>query len=415
MAAHLGCRPTPHKQVPKIIGNGLPGTGAGRSIRAMIDLPLQGIRVLALEHAVAAPLATRHLADLGADVIKVERPDGGDFARNYDQAVRGQASFFVWLNRGKRSLALDLKAPVSADVLRRLLSRTDIVVQNLAPGAAARLGLGWPALHAAHPGLILCDISGYGADGPYAGRKAYDLLIQAESGLMGVTGAPDQPSRVGISAADIATGMYALSGCLAALLRRGRTGQGTHLEVSMLEALTEWMGSPFNHALYGAGPPARSPASHPKIAPYGVFAVADGAILIGIQNEREWAVFCTRVLGDPALADDSRFAGNVARVANRTALDAIIATALLPMTAAQAEAALLDAGIASARVRDALEAAQHPQLAARGRWQGVTTEAGEVQALAAPWTLDGQTLPMGAVPALGAHTAEILQELAGAS
>ena len=375
--------------------------------------PLHGITVLALEHAVAAPLATRHLADMGADVIKVERPEGGDFARGYDQAVHGQASFFVWLNRGKRSLALDLKA--SPQVLAQLLSRADIVVQNLAPGAAARLGLDWASLHARHPRLILCDISGYGDTGPYAGRKAYDLLIQAEAGLMGVTGSPEQPSRVGISAADIATGMYAFSGCLAALIQRGRTGQGTHVDIAMLDALAEWMGSPYNHALYGAGSPARSPASHPKIAPYGVFPLRDGAILIGIQNEREWLQFCTVVLQAPALATDPRFNSNVARVANRAALDGVIAAALAPLTVLAAQAMLEQAGIASAQVRDAKQAAEHPQLHARHRWQPVRTEAGEVQALAPPWTMDGATLPLGAVPALGQHTAEILAELAAAA
>ncbi len=377
----------------------------------MTDLPLHGITVIALEHAVAAPLATRHMADLGADVIKIERPDGGDFARGYDAAVLGQATFFVWLNRGKRSFALDLKAPASATILQRLLARADILVQNLAPGAAARLGLGWDTVHAAHPSLILCDISGYGDTGPYAGRKAYDLLIQAETGLMGVTGSPDQPSRVGISAADIATGMYALSGCLAALIRRGKTGKGSHIEIAMLDALAEWMGSPYGHAMYGVGSPARSPSSHPKIAPYGIFATADAAILIGIQNEREWAQFCARVLHDPALATDPRFATNVARVANRTALDTTIQTALTLMTADAAESLLLEAGIASARVRDAAEAAAHPQFAARHRFQPVSTPAGTIQALTPPWTIDGATLPMRAVPALGEHTAAILAEL----
>lgn len=371
--------------------------------------PLHGITVLALEHAVAAPLATRHLADLGADVIKVERPEGGDFARGYDQAVHGQASFFVWLNRGKRSLALDLKA--SPEILEKLLARADIVVQNLAPGAAARLGLDWATLHARHPRLILCDISGYGDTGPYAGRKAYDLLIQAEAGLMGVTGSPEQPSRVGISAADIATGMYAFSGCLAALIQRGKTGEGTHIDIAMLDALAEWMGSPYNHAVYGAGSPARSPASHPKIAPYGVFPLSDGAILIGIQNEREWLQFCTQVLREPGLATDPRFNSNVARVANRAPLDQTITTVLGTMTVVSAQALLEQAGIASAQVRDAKQAAEHPQLHARNRWQPVQTEAGEVQALAAPWTMDGQTLPLRPVPALGQHTKEILSEL----
>ncbi len=377
----------------------------------LTDLPLEGTTVLAFEHAVAAPLATRHMADLGADVIKIERPEGGDFARGYDAAVHGQSSFFLWLNRGKRSLALDLKAPSAAAVLQALLARADIVVQNLAPGAAARLGLGWDTLHAAHPALILCDISGYGGTGPYAGRKAYDMLIQAEAGLMGVTGSAHEPSRVGVSAADIATGMYAFSGCLAALLRRGRTGRGSHLDVTMLDALAEWMGSPYGHAMYGAGSPPRNASSHPKIAPYGVFPVADGAILLGIQNEREWVQFCARVLRDPALAAHPQFATNVARVANRVALDAVIAAALSPLSAEAAEALLLDAGIASARVRDAVEAAAHPQFAARRRWQEVATPGGAVQALVPPWTFDADALPMRPVPALGQHTAEILAEL----
>ena len=377
----------------------------------MDDLPLEGIRVLSLEHAVAAPIATRHMADLGADIIKVERPGVGDFARDYDKAVLGQSSFFVWLNRGKRSLALDLKAPDAPEILSRLMARTDILIQNLAPGAADRLGLGWDAVHAAHPRLILCDISGFGATGPYAGRKSYDLLIQAETGVMGVTGTPEQPSRVGISAADIATGMYALSGCLSALIRRGRTGTGTHVEVAMLDALAEWMGSAMNHAVYGRGSPERRPSSHPALAPYGMHRVADGSILFGIQNDREWATFCARVLERPAVATDPRFATNPARVANRDALDAAIHETLGTLTADAAEARLLAAGIAFGRVRDAKEAAAHPQFAARGRWQDVPTPGGTIQALAPVWTMDGGTLPMRPVPALGEHTDAILAEL----
>ena len=377
----------------------------------MTEPPLEGVRVLALEHAVAGPIATRHMADLGADVIKIERPDTGDFARGYDQAVLGQSSFFVWLNRGKRSLALDMKAPGSAEILDRLVARSDIVVQNLAPGAAARLGLGWDRLHAAHPRVTLCDISGFGTTGPYAGRKSYDLLIQAEAGLMGVTGTPEQPSRAGISVADIATGQYALSGCLAALIRRGRTGRGTHVEVTMLDALSEWMGSQLNHALYGAGSPERRPSSHPSLTPYGLYRVADGAILLGIQNDREFGTFCDRVLGDVALAADVRFARNVDRVRNQAELDPLIDGVLMRMTADEAEALLCAAGIACGRVRDAVEAAAHPQHAARGRWQDVVTPGGTVKALVPVWTLDGETLPMPDVPALGAHTGEILAEL----
>lgn len=377
----------------------------------MDERPLAGIRVVALEHAVAAPIATRHMADLGAEVIKVERPEVGDFARAYDKAVLGQSSFFVWLNRGKRSLALDLKSAAAVEVLGRLLAGTDILIQNLAPGASERLGLGWDVLHARHPRLIVCDISGFGTSGPYAGRKSYDLLIQAEAGLMGVTGTPEQPSRAGISAADIATGQYALSGCLAALVRRGRTGVGTHVEVAMLDALAEWMGSAYYHALYGAGSPERRPSSHPALAPYGTYAVADGAILLGIQNDREWAVFCAKVLGDAGLATDARFAGNADRVAHRGALDAAIGAVLGGLTADEAERRLHGAGIAFGRVREAAEAAAHPQLAARGRWQDVATPAGVVQGLAAPWVMDGATMPMGEVPALGADTAAIMSEL----
>lgn len=373
--------------------------------------PLEGIRVLALEHAVAAPIATRHFADMGADVVKIERPGVGDFARGYDHVVHGESSFFVWLNRGKRSLALDLKAPASAEALGRLVARSDILIQNLAPGAAGRLGLGWADLHPAYPRLILCDISGFGATGPYAGRKAYDLLIQAETGLMGVTGTPEQPSRAGISIADVATGMYAFSGCLAALLRRGVTGEGTHVEVAMQDALAEWMGSAFNHAMYGAGSPERRPNSHPGLAPYGMYAAADGNILLGVQNDREWAVFADRVLGQAGLAGEARFATNDLRVRNRVALDAVISPVLRAMTAEAAEGLLVAAGIACGRVRDAGEAAAHPQLLARGRWQDVATAGGVIRGLVPPWTLDGATMPMRSVPAVGEHSAEILAEL----
>lgn len=378
----------------------------------MSDLPLEGVRVLALEHAVAGPIATRHMADLGADVIKIERPGTGDFARSYDQAVLGQSSFFVWLNRGKRSLALDMKAPGADEVLSRLVARSDIVLQNLAPGATERLGLGWDRLHAANPRVILCEISGFGNVGPYAGRKSYDLLIQAEAGLMGVTGTAETPCRAGTSIADIATGQYALSGCLAALIRRGRTGKGAHVEVTMLDALSEWMGAQYNHARYGAGSPERRPSSHPSLAPYGLYRVADGALLVGIQNDREFATFCARVLEDASIAADMRFTANVDRVRNTIALDALIGPVLGRMTADQAERRLNEAGIACGRVREAGEAAAHPQTAARGRWQPVETPGGQIDALAPVWTLDGAMLPMAAVPSIGQHTAEILAEIA---
>jgi itaconate CoA-transferase len=374
--------------------------------------PLDGILVVSLEQAIAAPFATRQLADLGARVIKVERPGTGDFARAYDNRVRGLSSHFVWCNRSKESLTLDLKHPAARDVIGRLLARADVLVQNLAPGAAARLGLSEAALRPRHPRLILCDISGYGADGPYRDRKAYDLLIQSEAGFLSVTGTPDAPAKAGVSVADIAAGMYAYSGILAALLQRGQTGRGSRIEVSMLEALAEWMGFPLYYAFDGAPPPPRSGAAHATIFPYGPFPTGDGrTVMLGLQNEREWKSFCDSVLLQPALAADPRFDSNPRRLANRAALAAIIAAAFAPLTAEQVAARLDAAGIANAQVNDMPALWAHPQLAARARWRMVGSPAGPLAALLPPANSDGFTPRMDAVPALGEHTAAILGEL----
>jgi len=380
--------------------------------------PLQGITVVALEQAVAAPFATRQLADLGARVIKVERPVTGDFARSYDQRVRGLSSHFVWTNRSKESLTLDLKQPAAAEVLQRLiLDKADVVVQNLAPGAAARLGLSYEVLAAERPGLIVCDISGYGDDarrpGPYRDKKAYDLLIQSEAGLVSVTGTPDAPAKVGASMADIAAGMYAYSGILAALLQRQRDGRGRRIEVSMLESLGEWMGFPMYYAFDGAEPPPRSGASHATIYPYGPFATGDGkTVMLGLQNEREWEAFCGRVLRRPALADDPRFASNAARSAQREVLYALIVEAFAALTADQVVQRLDDAQIANAKVNTMREFWQHPQLAARERWREVGSPVGPLPALLPPgrWD-DGDGPRMGPVPGLGEHTDALLAEL----
>jgi itaconate CoA-transferase len=370
--------------------------------------PLDGTTVVTLEHAIAAPYCTRQLADLGARVIKIERPGVGDFARAYDSRTRGLASHFVWTNRSKESLTLDLKHPDAAGILADLVARADVVVQNLAPGAAARLGLSEAALRPAHPRLILCDISGYGGDGPYRDRKAYDLLIQSEAGFLSVTGTPEQGVKAGISIADIAAGMYAFSGILAALLDRATTGLGRHLDISMLEAMAEWMGFPMYYAIDGQSAPPRAGAAHATIFPYGPFAAGDGrAVMFGLQNEREWAVFCDKVLGHAGLATDPRFDANVRRVANRDALTEIIRAGFAPLTAEQVVERLDAAGIGNARVRDMAELWAHPQLAARGRWQQVASPAGPLPALRAPTGGDR----MDPIPALGEHTDAILAEL----
>jgi itaconate CoA-transferase len=373
-------------------------------------LPLDGIVVVSCEQAVAAPFATRQLAELGARVIKVERPGEGDFARAYDTTVRGQSSHFVWLNRSKESLALDLK--VDTGVMRRLLERADVFVQNFAPGAAERLGLGHEELRARHPRLVTCSISGYGPTGPYRDAKAYDLLIQSEAGLVAVTGGPDEPAKSGIPAADIGAGMYAFAGILAALYDRERTGTGTHLEISLFDALVEWMGFPLQYTAGSGTPPPRTGTSHAAIAPYGTFAAGDGAeVVLGIQNEREWAAFCATVLRRPELADDARFRTGALRVANRPALHAAIDDVFGRLTGAEVTARLAAARIAHARRREVAEVLEHPQLAARKRWTEVGSPAGPVRTLLPPITLPGRPPRLGPIPAVGEHTEAILRWL----
>jgi len=375
-------------------------------------LPLEGLNVVSLEQAVAAPLCTRHLADHGARVVKIERPGSGDFARGYDETVRGLSSHFVWLNRGKESVTLDLKRDEAREAVSKLVARADVLVQNLAPGAAARLGLDFAALAPRHPRLVVADISGYGDSGPYRDKKAYDTLIQAEGGLMSITGVADAPSRCGISVADIAAGMYAYSGILTALLQRERTGRGTRVEVSMLEALVEWMGYPLYYGRYGGRPPGRTGATHPSIAPYGPHRTGDGKmVVLGLQNEREWAVFCERVLGRPDLTSDGRFSSNSARVAHRADLTRIIEEAFAGLPAGEVVERLDSAGIASGRLNGIAEVALHPQLAARRRWREVATSAGTIAATLPPANLDGVEPAMGAVPSLGQHTEAVLRSL----
>ena len=374
--------------------------------------PLDGITVVSLEHAIAAPFCTRQLADMGARVIKVERPGAGDFARAYDSRVQGQSSHFVWTNRSKESLTLDLKQAEALAVLQELLSQADVLVQNLAPGAAARMGLGFDTLSAQHPRLIVCDISGYGADGPYRDKKAYDLLIQSEAGFLSVTGTPDVPSKAGISVADIAAGMYAYSHVLSALLLRGRTGKGSHIDVSMLEALGEWMGFPMYYASEGASPPPRTAAAHASIYPYGPFAVGDGStIMLGLQNEREWKAFCEQVLHNAALATDPRFDSNARRNDKREALEAIILECFASLNAEQVSARLDAAQIANARMNDMAGLWAHPQLQARARWRTVGTPAGAISALLPPGHNAAFDYRMDPVPAVGQHTDAILREL----
>jgi itaconate CoA-transferase len=380
--------------------------------------PLKGLTVVTLEHAIAAPFATRQLADLGARVIKIERPGSGDFARGYDERVRGLASHFVWTNRSKESLTLDVKHPEAAALLQRLiLEKADIVVQNLAPGAASRLGVSHEALSPLKPGLIVCDISGYGDDlqnpGPYRDKKAYDLLIQSEAGFVSITGTPDEPSKAGPSIADIAAGMYAYTNILAALMQRAIDGKGRRIDVSMLEAMGEWMGYPLYYAFDGASPPPRSGASHATIYPYGPFPTGDGkTVMLGLQNEREWVAFCDKVLQQPGLAKDERFASNSRRSAARVALKALIVDAFAALTATEVLARLDMAQIANAQVNTMHEVWQHPQFAARNRWVNVDTAAGPVPALLPPgMDLRDGGPRMDAVPALGAHTDTILGEL----
>ncbi len=374
--------------------------------------PLDGITVITLEHAIAAPFCTRQLADLGARVIKVERPGVGDFARAYDKRVDGLASHFVWTNRSKESLTLDVKHDEARVILERLLENADVLVQNLAPGAAARLGLSYEALKDRFPKLIVCDISGYGADGPYRDKKAYDLLIQSESGFLSVTGTKDEPAKAGASIADIAAGMYAYTNILAALIQRGRTGKGCGLDISMLEAMAEWMSFPMYYAYKGANPPVRAGAAHATIYPYGPFPAGDGkTVMLGLQNEREWVVFCDKVLQQPALASDARFASADKRSDARKELYGIIAQAFASLTAEQVIARLDEAQIANARLNDMHELWDHAQLRARQRWTEVATPVGPVPAMLPPGAASGWDARMDAIPALGEHTSAILGEL----
>lgn len=378
--------------------------------------PLEGITVLALEHVIAAPFCTRQLADLGARVIKIERTGGGDQARGYDRRARGLSSHFVWTNRGKESLTLDLKQPAAMQVMQRLVARADVLVQNLAPGAAARLGMSHAALKDRHPRLIVCDISGYGDDparpGPLRDKKAYDLLIQSEAGFLSVTGTPESPAKAGASIADIAAGMYAYSSILAALIQRGRTGLGCRLDVSMLEAMVEWMSFPLYYALDGAEPPPRAGAAHATIYPYGPFTAGDGkTVMLGLQNEREWQVFCDKVLGRPELARDPRFDSNPKRVESRAVLRGLVLEVFERLTAAQVIERLEAAQIANARLNTMADVWAHEQLAARGRLGTVASPAGPLPAFRPPALPDDFEPRMGAIPAVGEHTEALLAEL----
>ena len=380
--------------------------------RRPTPLPLEGMLVVAVEQAVAAPFASRQLADLGARVIKIERPGTGDFARSYDATVKGLASHFVWINRSKESLTLDLKRPEAAMVLRALVAHADVFLHNLAPGAMARLGFDAPSLRSSHPRLVVCEISGYGSTGPYRDKKAYDLLVQSEAGLVSITGTPETPSKVGISIADIAAGMYAFSSILAALLRRTTTGAGAALDISMFDAVAEWMGYPGYFAMYTGVPPQRSGAAHPAIAPYGPYTAGDGnVVFIGLQNEREWARFCTDVLERPDLMADTRFASNSGRVEHRTDLDALIADAFALRSAVEIIARLDAAQIANARMNSVGEFLDHPQLAARDRWREIESPVGPLRALVPPFGFDDFEPRMERIPAVGEHTDAILAEL----
>jgi itaconate CoA-transferase len=372
-------------------------------------LPLDGITVISIEQAVAVPFATRQLADLGARVIKIERPGTGDFARGYDTTVRGLSSHFVWLNRSKQSLTLDLKRLEARDVLARLIARADVFVQNLAPGAADRIGLAAGDLRAAHPGLIVCGVSGYGSTGPYSAKKAYDLLIQSEAGLVSITGTPDTPSKVGLSIADIAGGMYAYSGILTALLQRQRTGEGTVLDVSLFDAIGEWMGYAMYYTMGGVAP-ARSGASHATIAPYGPYKTLDGQVIFGLQTNREWGIFCAQVLRREELAADDRFQSNQLRVQHRDAMDAEIDRVLDALPTEVVVSRLDDAQIANARLNSVEEFIGHPQLAGRHVWRQVDSPQGLIPALLPPVRMEGVEPVMGAIPALGQHTDEVLTE-----
>lgn len=374
--------------------------------------PLDGITVVSLEHAIAAPFCTRQLADLGARVIKVERPGGGDFARGYDTQVDGLSSHFVWVNRSKESLTLDLKQPAAIATLKTLLKTADVLVQNLAPGAAARMGLTAEILQKDNPKLILCDISGYGNNGPYRDKKAYDLLIQSEAGFLSVTGTPENPSKAGNSIADIAAGMYAYTNILAALLQRGKTGKGSVIDISMLESLGEWMSFPMYYAYKGAEPPPRNGASHATIYPYGPFKAGDGkTVMLGLQNEREWVQFCETVLENSALAQDERFDANFKRNENRAELLQIINACFSKLTSEELITRLEKAQIANAHLNDMEGLWKHEQLKARNRWTEVDTPNGAIAALLPPGLNDSYDYRMGPIPAVGEHTDSILKEL----
>ncbi|MFN8534510.1 MAG: CaiB/BaiF CoA-transferase family protein [Dehalococcoidia bacterium] len=373
--------------------------------------PLHGIRVVTVEQAISAPLTTRHLADLGAEVVKIERPDGGDFARAYDATVQGTSSWFVWVGRGKRSLSLDLKAPEAPEIMRRLIDRADVFVQNLAPGAVERLGLGADELRARDPRLVVCNISGYGPEGPYRDRKAYDLLLQGEGGLLAVTGGPDSPAKAGISVVDIAAGMYALSAIVAALYGRHETGEGATIDVAMLDAMAEWISAPLYFAHFGGTAPKRSGMRHSGIVPYGPYRCADGSVNLAIQNEREWTRFCAGVLDDPSLTSDPRFNRNAKRLANRADLEPILEASFSKLTVAEVEARLEAADIPFGRVNDLEGVWNHPQLRARGRFAEVETPNGPVEVLRHPMNVRGAASDVHSVPTLGEHTDEVLAEI----
>jgi itaconate CoA-transferase len=377
-----------------------------------VTRPLDGITVVALEQAVAAPFATRQLADLGARVIKIERPGVGDFARDYDQTVKGQSAYFVWLNRSKESLTLDVKHARAAEILKRLIGNADVFIQNLAPGAAGRLGLDAATLLAQHPRLIVCDVSGYGDSGPYAHKKAYDLLVQSEAGVLSVTGTPETQTKVGISIVDISAGMYAYSGILTALYQREKTGKGTRVDVTMFESLAEWMSHPLNYTHFGGKPPQRSGPDHATIVPYGRFKCGDGAyVMLGIQNEREWAKFCAGVLGMPGLATDDKYNNNTKRTSRRAEVVALIETVFARMKAEEVVARLDAADIANARINTPQEVWDHPQLKARNRWREVGSPAGPLPVLLPPVTMPEFEARLDPIPAIGEHTDRVLADI----
>lgn len=374
--------------------------------------PLSGTRVVALEHAVAAPLCTRHLGDLGADVIKVERPASGDFARHYDSVVRGDSSYHVWLSRGKRSVVLDVKSPQGRTALAALLGTADVFVHNLGPGAVERLGFGWNEVHARWPRLISCAISGYGADGPLRDRKSFDLLVQAEAAIFAVTGTPDEPAKVGVPIGDISAALYALSAVLAALLKRQSTGMGSRIDIAMIDCLAEWMTPALYQRIYGGEEPVRVGTRHNTICPYGPYRVGPSAsVCFAVQNDRQWRAFCHEVLGRPDLVDDPRYGSNELRVRHRVSLDGLIEDTFAPRGAADVIAALDRADVPRADVNDVSGLAQHSQLEARDRWVEIEAAAGPVRALRPPFNIAGVDTPAGRIPALGEHTVAVLSEV----